>query len=78
MPYEVSTPVFEGPFDLLLQSLKDFDHQLAADPDLARRFIGHFHEGIYISNQPGWGGAHDLSHIRHPNWDEGAFDGSEP
>jgi len=58
------------PFDLLLQSLKAFDHQLNENPDLARLYVGHFNEGIYISAEKGWGGAHDLAHIRNPSWDQ--------
>jgi len=58
------------PFDFLLDTLKDFDRQLKSDPDLARLYVGHFNEGIYISSEKGWGGAHDLSHIRNPSWDQ--------
>src|SRR4051812_5084193 len=34
------------PFDSILETLREFDRQLNEDNDLARLFIGHFHEGI--------------------------------
>lgn len=41
---------------------------LDADEDLASQFFGVFHEGVYISPQEGWRGAHSPQWIRPPDF----------
>lgn len=42
---------------------------LEADRELARLYFGIFHEGIFISPQDGWRGAHAPAWIERPDWD---------
>ena len=41
---------------------------LDSDPELNSLFPGIFHEGVFISPDPGWRGGHDPAYIRAPEW----------
>jgi N-acetylglucosamine-6-phosphate deacetylase len=60
------------PYELILQSLAEFARQVSADKNLERLYFGAFSEGIYVSREYGWRGAHNPEHMRDPNWDEWA------
>lgn len=60
------------PYEQQLASLREFDRQLTADAGLARLYFGAFFEGIYMSPEEGWRGAHDPQWMRPPSWDEWA------
>lgn len=40
-----------------------------SDPALAKLFFGIFHEGVFISPDDGWRGAHGKEHVQPPNWE---------
>ncbi len=60
------------PYEKQLESLAEFNRQLNADANLASLYFGAFFEGIYMSRDYGWRGAHNPEYIRDPNWDEWA------
>jgi N-acetylglucosamine-6-phosphate deacetylase len=57
------------PYDDLIRTAAVFDAVLAADPALARLFCGLFHEGVFISPDDGWRGAHVADWVRPPDYD---------
>lgn len=58
------------PYARQLESLAEFDRQLTANDDLERLFFGAFFEGIYMSREEGWRGAHNPEYMRDPDWRE--------
>jgi N-acetylglucosamine-6-phosphate deacetylase len=60
------------PYERQLESLAEFDRQLSADSELNRLYCGAFFEGIYMSREEGWRGAHDARFMRDPIWSEWA------
>ena len=40
-----------------------------SDPALGKLFFGIFHEGVFISPEDGWRGAHGKEYIQPPNWE---------
>jgi len=57
------------PAEALRQCARLWDDWLLADADLAALFVGVFHEGVFISPQDGWRGAHRLEWVEPPNYD---------
>lgn len=51
----------------LIKTLADIDSFLSYDTDAASMYFGIFHEGIFISPEDGWRGAHDPNWIRDPD-----------
>jgi N-acetylglucosamine-6-phosphate deacetylase len=60
------------PYERQRESLAEFNRQLSADRDLERLYCGAFFEGIYMSREEGWCGAHPPEYMRDPNWREWA------
>ncbi|MGH7959679.1 MAG: hypothetical protein ACREH8_22075 [Opitutaceae bacterium] len=58
------------PYERQLESLAEFNRQVSADQDLERLYCGAFFEGIYMSPEAGWCGAHDPAYMRDPDWSE--------
>ena len=58
-----------GPIETLEKSLAAIDKKLSAEPELESLFYGIFHEGIFLSSQDGWRGAHPAEYILPPDYD---------
>ncbi|MFP4027958.1 MAG: hypothetical protein ACLFWL_09220 [Candidatus Brocadiia bacterium] len=57
------------PEEPLLQSAAQLGQWLDERPDLASLFTGVFHEGIFVSPEDGWRGAHNRDWLRTPDYD---------
>jgi N-acetylglucosamine-6-phosphate deacetylase len=58
------------PYDKLIKTSKTFNNALSSDDDLSTLYFGMFHEGVFISPQNGWRGAHYKIDIKPPDWDK--------
>jgi len=58
------------PYDKQIESLTEFNRQLESDKNLGSLYFGAFFEGIYMSREYGWRGAHNPEYMRDPNWNE--------
>jgi len=56
------------PVAVLQESCKAIRAALEADPVLDRLYCGVFHEGLFISPEAGWRGAHNLNWILPPDY----------
>ncbi len=52
----------------LLKSARRINRWLSQDSSLNALFCGVFHEGIFVSPQEGWRGAHNLAWVRPPDY----------
>ena len=57
-----------APYDVLNTAAASFDTALQSDEKLNGLFCGIFHEGVFISPEPGWRGGHDPHYIQTPDW----------
>jgi N-acetylglucosamine-6-phosphate deacetylase len=53
----------------LIASAKIVDKELSQNPELEKLFFGVFHEGVFISPEEGWRGAHSQKWVRNPDYD---------
>jgi N-acetylglucosamine-6-phosphate deacetylase len=56
------------PYGALLETAASINEKLSGDAEMARLFFGVFHEGLFISPEEGWRGAHDPACIEPPDY----------
>ena len=56
------------PYDALFEAASAFAAICAEDPAMARLYPGIFHEGVFISPEAGWRGAHAPAWIKPPDF----------
>ena len=56
-------------YDEVCRGGRKFKDFVDSDPVLGELFFGIFHEGVFISPEDGWRGAHGREYIQPPNWE---------
>lgn len=56
-------------YDELCRGGSELRESIERDPILAKLFFGIFHEGVFISPEDGWRGAHPKAYIQPPSWE---------
>jgi N-acetylglucosamine-6-phosphate deacetylase len=59
-----------APYEVLNTAAQAVNEVLNIDSKLDKLFCGIFHEGVFISPEPGWRGGHDPAYILSPNWNK--------
>ena len=54
--------------DILSASMASLDKRLKASEELSKLYPGFFQEGVFISPEPGWRGAHQIQFIKEPDF----------
>jgi N-acetylglucosamine-6-phosphate deacetylase len=59
-----------APYEVLNTAAQTLNNTLSSDSALNKLFCGIFHEGVFISPEPGWRGGHDPAYILPPDWNK--------